>query len=142
MPSRHEENRLTETRVNAWIDGHRMHDSARSPGVYAIELASRSSRYTGVELNWYRHYDCKPPDGFIQRLADAKTFLYVGSHGKSVYRRLCQHARGDKSSTIMSAWEPQRVAGIWPGPAESGEYNKASQLADEKTAVWVDGEYL
>lgn len=133
--------RLTETQVTGWLDGHGLLDAARESGVYAVRLQAPSDDYGRVESRWLAHFDANPPAGLVSRLTDAERFVYVGYANKSIYERLCSHANGDQSASIMAAWPPVVVAGVWPGDGEDGEFNRAQALADDETAVWSDGEF-
>lgn len=133
---------LTETQVNGWLDGHGLLGDARDFGVYALTLRAPSDKYRVVESRWLSHFDANPPSGLLSRLADATHFVYVGYAGASIYERLCAHANGERSASIMNVWPPVGVAGVWPGDGEEGEFNRAQELADEQTAVWSDGEFF
>lgn len=133
---------LTETQVTGWLDAHGLLDDARNPGTYAVTLQAPSDEYARVESRWLASYDANPPEGLLSRLADATHFVYVGYAGRSIYQRLCAHANGARSASIMDVWPPVGVAGVWPGDGEEGEFNRAQELAGEDTAVWSDGEFV
>jgi len=133
---------LTPTAVNEWLDSHGMHESGRQPGVYAIELATPSDDAEQVTRQLHDAYDA-PPEGLAERLAAAERFVYVGTHGESVYKRLCQHARSHQSSTIMAVWQPVDIVDVWPGEyPDAREYNRAVDLASVDTVAWMDGEWF
>lgn len=134
---------LTETDLNETLERFGVMDRARTPGVYALELATPADDANTVLRSWVDHYDANPPDGFAARAASAERLCYVGSHAQSVYQRLCQHVAGHKSSTIMEVWPPVDVVAIWPHDAPTAqEYNHAQELSDERTVCWLDGEYV
>lgn len=133
---------LSERAVNRWVDSQGLHDDARSPGVYAVELETPGASIPGVIRRWADHFDADMPGAYATRLADAQRFVYVGAHGKSVYHRLCQHATGEKSATIMDVWPPVAVAGILrtddPGAME---FNYTQEYAREDgTVAWMNGQ--
>lgn len=135
--------RLTETKLNERLDHDGLHDTARRPGVYVLELREPSSDRAMLLVEWQGEFDAPPPNGFLDRLAGSERFVYVGSHGKNVYTRLCQHANGEKSSTIMQVWEPVDVVGVWPEEyPDAEEWNRAVAIASEDICVWSDGSFI
>lgn len=134
---------MTETYVTGYLDRMGALDKARGAGCYAVRLCDPGDDATAIGNEWMDHYNAHPPAGFCERAAFAEKLCYVGSHGKSVYERLCQHARGHKSSTIMALWPPVDIEAIWPSDSPRDlEWGHANELADEQTAVWSDGNYL
>lgn len=136
--------RLTPTAVTEWCDATpERAEATRRPGVYAIRLRDPSDDFAVLVERWQSKFDAEPPYGLFDRLASAERFVYVGSHGKNVYKRLLQHAAGEKSSTVMTAWPPVAVVDVWPR-ADPGdvEWSYAVDVADETTAVWQDGTYF
>lgn len=136
--------RLTPTEVTEWCDATpERAEATRGPGAYAIRLRDPADTPQAVRKTWESVYDAPPPDGFLSRLASAERFCYVGSHGKNVYERLLQHAAGEKSSTVMTAWPPVAVVDVWPREEPGDvEFTYAVDVADEETVVWQDGEYF
>ena len=129
---------LTETRLTQALEDAGDLDRARQPGVYALRLRDPGDA-ASVLVSWQSEFDAPPPDGFVERLTGAAKLLYVGTHAQSMYERLCQHARGHQSSTIMDAWPPMEVYGLWP---DAREYDRAATLSSGHTAVWTDGTLL
>jgi len=133
--------RLTETDVNDWLDAHGMHEAAREPGVYALRLRQPSDDLLECQATWADAFDADAPGLFCDRLAGAKRLVYVGYAGASIYERVCAHCNGEQSASIMQAWPPVGVVGVWPGDGEEGEFNRAQELADDETCVWWNGEW-
>lgn len=130
--------RLTPTEVNDHFD-----QDGRRPGCYALRLLDPFDDPHAIRTMWEDQYDANPPAGFCERLAEADRFVYVGSHGQSVYERVMQHAEGKKSSTIMNLWPPVGIVAWWPedNPKDM-EWGHANEMANKKTCVWQDGEWL
>lgn len=134
---------LSESAVGQWVDDNGLHDAARGPGCYCLRLKDPVDDPHAIGATWLDKFDVHPPAGFSERAAAADRLVYVGSHGKSVYTRLCQHARGHKSSTIMTLWPPVDIVAIWPEESpDAMEWGYANQIADETTVAWTNGEYL
>lgn len=136
--------RLTPTAVTEWCDATTERaEATRGPGAYAIRLRDPADTPQAVRQTWESQFTAPLDAGFVERLAAAERFVYVGSHGKSVYARLCEHAAGEKSSTIMQAWPPVAVVDVWPrAEPVDVEWSYAVDVADETTAVWQDGTYF
>lgn len=133
---------LSQLAVNRWVDREGVHDEARQPGCYAIELETPSDRPVAVINRWTDHFDVGMPGEYATRLADADRLVYIGAHGTSVYERLCQHAAGEKSSTIMDVWPPVAVVSILQTDSpDAMEFNYTQEYAREDgTLAWMNGE--
>lgn len=135
--------RISESYITEYLDRMGALDQARQPGCYALRLRDPVDDPQAIGDRWLTEFDVHPPAGFSERAAAAARLCYVGSHGESVYARLCQHARGYQSSTIMELWPPVDVEAVWPEESPSQEeYNHATELADDRICVWTDGSYL
>lgn len=127
--------RLTETELTETLDG-----DGQWPGVYALRLKTPPDDVPRVFDCWGAEFDAELAAADAMLLAECEELLYVGSHAQNVYRRMAQHCRGHKASTIMSVWEPVAVAGYWPADAVQSEWTKANALAGGGTLVWRDGQ--
>lgn len=131
---------FTETTVTEDLDQRGLLDTARNPGVYALALQTPADDADTVTRRWRDEFDAMP-DGLAGHLAACDALLYVGSHRRSVYERVCQHARGHHRAAIMAVWPPERVVGIEPCEnPRAREWGYAASLADETTRCWTDGE--
>lgn len=135
--------RLSPHAVNEWIDAQGLHTEARSPGCYAVQLETPSNDADAVSRRWADHYDAPMPDGVLERLTACERFVYVGSHGRSVYERLVQHARDEQSASIMDVWKPVAVVDVWiVSDPDTHEFNVAVEKSGDGTVSWYDGELI
>lgn len=133
---------FTETEVTEDLDRRGLLDAARRPGLYTLQLQTPSRDARAVEDRWHAHFDAMPRS-LAGRLAACDRLLYAGSHGKNVYTRLCQHARGHQTASIMAVWPPERVVDVTPRESPGDrEWMYAQKQAGDKTRVWTDGECL
>lgn len=132
-----------ELDLNEKLESYGWVDKSRQPGVYSLKLVTPPDDWKSLEGTWHSYFGAPPPDGLLDRLAEADRLLYVGSHGKSMYERMAQHVRGFKTSTITQIWKPVDVVGVWPeDDPDAEEWNRAVALSDERTACWCNGEWL
>lgn len=132
---------LTETRLTETLDKRGDLEAARASGVYALLLDHPPDDPVTVAEQWADHSDVLPQNGFTERLADAERLVYIGSHARSMYDRLCQHANGEQSSTIMAVWPPVDVWGLYPDrDPETDEYATAVHIGEiDGICTWQDG---
>lgn len=128
--------RLTATAAHETLDRGNWLEGAQGAAVYALELAIPAD----VRAAWDRAFDVRKDD-FVDRLAAADRLVYVGESADA-YARIMTHVRGEvRQTAIMRVCPPIGVVGVWPvdGDRHAAEYNRAVELTDDATAVWING---
>jgi len=133
---------MDESTLTERLDERGLLADAHEPGCYALRVETPDTEIE-VAKQWRQHHVNKPPDGVIERLADAERVAYVGASG-DIYQRLCDHVGGEvRRATFLSIFPPREVVEI--GPCEDpfdAEFNRAMRLVSDGWTVWTDGELL
>lgn len=130
---------MNETTLTQRLDDRNLLDTARNPGVYALQCAVPDA-VDAVGKQWDQHHTIRPSKDTLQRLAAADRVAYVGA-SKDVYQRLCDHVtHSRRKASFVSAFNPERVVDVWPhsDPFEA-EFNRAMRLIHDDWTVWTDG---
>jgi hypothetical protein len=134
---------LTEAAMTESLDARDLLAAARGPGCYALRCDVPKDAL--VVQNWWQEVADEPlPAEYATPLATAERVAYVGASG-DVYDRLCDHAAGDvRKATFLQAFEPERVADVWPGEDPFvREHKRALKLARRDGWIaWTNGELI